>query len=144
MMQHGIWQWLAICDTVAKPVVRSIASSFFNIWLTKVLKIFLEKLSGRCNVFIISVPRSAIRALKSVVEDSFSNKEMRTFTHLVVSAHISLQVKHLINTSLWRSKTKSSSVNYFAIVVLATNKTCGQGRIKWARGPGKICDREAP
>jgi len=29
------------------------------------------------------------------------------------------------NTSLWRRKTKPASVNYFAIVVLATNKTCG-------------------
>ena len=31
------------------------------------------------------------------------------------------------NTSLWRRKTKPASVNYFAIVVLATNKTCDVG-----------------
>jgi len=29
MMQHGIYQGLAICETDAKPVARSIASSFF-------------------------------------------------------------------------------------------------------------------
>jgi len=28
------------------------------------------------------------------------------------------------NTSLWSRETKQASVNYFAIVVLATNKTC--------------------
>ena len=33
-------------------------------------------------------------------------------------------MKHL-KPSLWRGKTKPASVNYFAIVVLATNKTCG-------------------
>ena len=49
---------------------------------------------------------------------------IRKYAHSVVSAHISLQVKHF-NTSLWRIKRKPASVNYFAIVVLATNKICG-------------------
>jgi len=39
MMQHGIWQGLAICETVAKPVARSI-TSFFSFSLKKALKIF--------------------------------------------------------------------------------------------------------
>jgi len=58
----------------------------------------------------------APQALKSVipVEDSFSNKEMRSFSR--IRAHQS--------TSLWRTEAKRASVNYFAIVVLATNKTC--------------------
>jgi len=58
----------------------------------------------------------ASQALNSVlpVEDSFFEREMRTFSH--IRAHQS--------TSVWR-KTKPASVNYFAIVVLATNKTCG-------------------
>jgi len=39
----------------------------------------------------------APQAFKSVlpVEGAFSNKEMRTFRLLVVSAHISLQMKYL-------------------------------------------------
>jgi len=53
MMQHGFRQWLAICETVAKPVARSIASSFFNICLKKAYENFFEKLSGWSNVFII-------------------------------------------------------------------------------------------
>ena len=65
----------------------------------------------------------APQALKSVlrVEHSFSNKEMRTFSR--IRAHQS--TRETFNTSLWRRKTKSASVNYFAIVILATNKTCG-------------------
>jgi len=48
--------------------------------------------------------------------------QIRKCAHLVLSAHISLQV----NTSLRRRKTKpAASVNYFPIVALATNKTCG-------------------
>jgi len=42
-----------ISETVAKPVVRSIASYFFNICLKKGYEHFLEKLSGRSNVFLI-------------------------------------------------------------------------------------------
>jgi len=48
---------------------------------------------------------------------------IRKCAHSVVSAHISLQAKHL--TSFWKKKAKPASINYFAIVVLATNKTCG-------------------
>jgi len=63
------------------------------------------------------------QALKSVllIEDSFSNKEMRTFSR--IGAHQS--TSETMNTSLRRRKTKPASANYFAIVVLATNKTCG-------------------
>jgi len=65
----------------------------------------------------------APQALKSLlpVGDSFSNKEPRTFSR--IRAHQSTRER--INTSLWRRKTKPTSVNYFAIVVLATNTTCG-------------------
>jgi len=65
----------------------------------------------------------ARQALKSVlpVEDSFSNKEMRTFSH--IGAHQS--TTETFSTSLWRKKTKSASVNCFGVVVLAKNKTCG-------------------
>jgi len=63
MMQHGIWQWLAICETVAKPVARSIASSFLQYLLEKSFEYFFGKVSGRSNVFIISERQS-----------SFSNK----------------------------------------------------------------------
>ena len=65
----------------------------------------------------------AAQALKSVllVEDSFFNKEMRPFSR--IRAHQS--TSETFHTSLWRRKTKQASVNYFAIVVLATNKTCG-------------------
>jgi len=31
MMQHNNWQCLAICETVAKPVTRSIVSPCFEI-----------------------------------------------------------------------------------------------------------------
>jgi len=64
----------------------------------------------------------APQAIKSVlpVEDSFSNKEMLTFSH--IGSHQS--TSETFNTSLWRKKTKQASVNHFAIVVLATNKTC--------------------
>jgi len=69
----------------------------------------------------------APQALKSVlpVTDSFSNKEMRTFSR--IRAHQSTSKR--INTSLWRRKTKPASVTYFA--VLATNKTCGTFRDKF-------------
>jgi len=65
----------------------------------------------------------APQALKSVfpVEDSSSIKEMRIFSG--IGAHQS--TSETFRTSLWRRKTKPPSVNYFAIVVLATNKTCG-------------------
>ena len=65
----------------------------------------------------------APQALKSLlpVEDSFSNNEMRTFSS--IRAH--QPTIETFNTSLWRRKTKPTSVNYFAIVVLATNKTDG-------------------
>ena len=56
-----------------------------------------------------------------LVTDIFSNQELRTFSH--IRAHQSTSEK--INTSLCRRKTKSASVNYFAIVVLSTNKTYG-------------------
>ena len=36
-----------------------------------------------------------------------------------------------LNTSLWNRKTKPASVNYVAILVLATNKTCGTFRDKF-------------
>jgi len=65
----------------------------------------------------------APQALKSLlpVADSFSNEEMRTFSR--IRAHQS--ASETFNTRLWRRKTKPASVNDFAIVVLATNKTCG-------------------
>jgi len=44
MMQHGTGQGLAIC--IAKPVARSIASSFSNISLKNVLKIFWKNFLG--------------------------------------------------------------------------------------------------
>jgi len=63
------------------------------------------------------------QALKSVlpVKDSFSDKEMRTFSR--IRAHQS--TSDTFNTLLLRKKTKPASVNYFAIVVLATTKTGG-------------------
>ena len=65
----------------------------------------------------------APQALTSVlpVEDSFSNNEMHTFSR--IRAHQS--TSETCNKSLWRRKTKPTSVYYFAIVDLATNKTCG-------------------
>jgi len=65
----------------------------------------------------------APQAVKSVfpVEDLFSNQEMRTFSR--IWAHQS--ASETFNTRLWSRKTKPASVNYFAIVALATNKTCG-------------------
>jgi len=67
----------------------------------------------------------APQALTSVlpVEGSFSNKEMCTCSR--IRAHQS--TNETFNTSLQRRKAKPASVKYFAIVVLATNKTCGGG-----------------
>jgi len=64
----------------------------------------------------------APQELKSVlpVEDSFSNKEKRTFSRIRANQSTS----KTFTTSLWRRKTKPASLNYFAIMVLATNKTC--------------------
>ena len=61
--------------------------------------------------------------LKSVVpvKDSFSNMEMRTFSH--IRTHQS--TSETFNTSLWRRKAKPASVHYFAIVVLVRNKIYG-------------------
>jgi len=66
---------------------------------------------------------AAPQALKSLfsVEDSFSNQEMRTLS--CIRTHQS--TSETINTRLWSRKTKPASVNYFAVVVLATNKTYG-------------------
>jgi len=71
-----------------------------------------------CSIWMLVAPQ----ALKSVlpVEDSISTKEMRTFHRI---AHQS--TSEIFNTSLWSRKRKAASVNYFAIVVLVTNKTCG-------------------
>ena len=65
----------------------------------------------------------APQALKSMlpVVDSFCNQEMRTFSR--IGEHQS--ASETFNTRLWRRKTKPASVNYFDIVALATNKTCG-------------------
>jgi len=65
----------------------------------------------------------APQSLKNVlpVAGCFSNKEMRTFCRIRPHQFTS----ETINTSLWWRKTKPASVNYFAVVVLATNKTCG-------------------
>jgi len=65
----------------------------------------------------------APQALKGVlpVADSFTDKEMRTFSR--IRAHQS--TIETIETTLRRRKTKPASINYFAVVVLATNKTCG-------------------
>jgi len=188
MMQHGIGQWLAICETVAKPVTRSIASFFLIFVWKKVLKIFSKNFLGDPTFFIISKRQSflsnkfydrnqtlqtqaisaivridwpdwlvllsilhtsatkcnggiymfhwmlvAPQALKSVlpVEDFFSKNEMRTFSRIRARQSTS----ETFNTSLWRRKTKPASVNYFAIAVLATNKTWGtfpwQASVSW-------------
>jgi len=58
MMQHGIWQWLVTCETVAKPVARSII--FFKYLLEKRFESLLEKLSGRSNILIISTRQSSL------------------------------------------------------------------------------------
>ena len=58
MMQHGIWQGLAICETGAKPVARSIESFF--IYLKKVLKVFWKMFLERSNIFIISERQSSL------------------------------------------------------------------------------------
>ena len=65
----------------------------------------------------------APQALKSVlpVAASFSYQALRTISR--IRAHQS--TRETINTSLWRRKAKPASVNYFTVVVLATNKTCG-------------------
>jgi len=65
----------------------------------------------------------APQALKSVLQvaDSFSNQEMRTF----IRNHTHQSTSEIVNTSLWRRKSKPASVKYFAVVVLAMNKTYG-------------------
>jgi len=62
----------------------------------------------------------APQELKNVlpVEDSFSNKEMRTFSR--IRAHQSKS--ETFNTLLWTRKTKPAPVNCFTLVVLATSK----------------------
>jgi len=64
----------------------------------------------------------APQALKCVlpVVESFSNKEMRTFGR--ICAHQS--TSDTINIAL-RRKTNPASVNYSAVVVLATNRIYG-------------------
>ena len=54
------------------------------------------------------------------VTDSFSNKEIHTFS---ICPHQS--TRETVNASLWRRKRKTSSFNDFGIVVLATHKICG-------------------
>jgi len=63
----------------------------------------------------------APQALTSLlpVEDSFSDKETRTFSR--IRAHQSIEVKH----KFAQEKKKAASVNHLAIVVLMMNKTCG-------------------
>ena len=65
----------------------------------------------------------APQALKNVlpVADSLCNQELRTFCR--IGAHQS--ASETFDTRLWRRKTMLASVNYFDIVALATNKTCG-------------------
>jgi len=46
MLQYGIWQWTAICKTVAKPVTRNIASNFCNFVWKKFWKSFWKKFLG--------------------------------------------------------------------------------------------------
>jgi len=62
------------------------------------------------------------QALESVLPDadSSSNKEIRTFSRIRAHQYAS----ETFNTSWWR-KTKPASTNYFGVVILATNKTCG-------------------
>jgi len=64
----------------------------------------------------------APQMLKSVipVEDSFFNKEMRTFSRVRTHQYTS----ETFNTGLWRINTIPASTSP-RIVVLATNKTCG-------------------
>jgi len=66
----------------------------------------------------------AAQALKSVlpVAESFSNKEMRTFSHIHAQHQCTSET---INTSSWNRKTKPTSINYFAVLVLAPNKARG-------------------
>jgi len=74
-----------------------------------------------CGIYmfhLIARASSGIQVLP--VADSFSNQEMRTFSR--IRAHQS--TNETLKTSLWRRETKPSSLNYFAVVVLATNKTC--------------------
>jgi len=61
---------------------------------------------------MLVAPQALMRVL--LVNDSFSNKEMGAFSH--IRAHQS--TSETSNTSWWRWKTKSASVDYFAIVVL--------------------------
>jgi len=60
MMQHGIWQSSAICETVAKPVSRNISFSLFEILLQKRCENVLKNLSGGSNVFIICKRQSSL------------------------------------------------------------------------------------
>ena len=59
MMQHGIWQVLGICETVAKLVARSI-TSFLQHLLEKSFENFFEKILGLSNIFIISKRQSSL------------------------------------------------------------------------------------
>jgi len=65
----------------------------------------------------------ASKVLKGVLQgaEPLSNKAMPTFSR--IRAHQSTSER--ININLWKRKTKPASVNYSAVVVLATNKTCG-------------------
>ena len=73
-----------------------------------------------CFIWLL-VPLQAFKGIQVLpVADSFSNQEMRTFSR--IRAHQS--TNETLKTSLWRRETKPSSLNYFAVVVLATNKTC--------------------
>jgi len=67
--------------------------------------------------------RACSEALKSVrpVVESLSDKEMRTFGR--ICAHHS--ASETINMTLCRTNTKPASVNYFAVMVLETNKIYG-------------------
>jgi len=60
-------------------------------------------------LYVPVIARLAPQAVKSVlpVEDSFSNKEMRSSSR--IRPHQS--TSETINTSLWRRKTKPASVN---------------------------------
>ena len=110
-------EWHHVCKNFVGAIVR-FARSWLRPWWLITSAIICNR-----GIYMFHWMLVAPQALKRVlpVEDSFSNKEMRTFSR--IGAHQS--ASETFNTSLWKKKTKPASVKYFAIMVLATNKTCG-------------------
>jgi len=106
MLQRDIWQWLAICETCKTGHQKHRIFCFLKFYLKNVFKIFLEKVSGQCNGFISlnTSPRSAINFMTEIKRCETLWRAcfqlqipilIRKYAHLVVSAHISIQVQHL-------------------------------------------------